>query len=668
MPSRPASLAGTALRQMGLRLLVVTAVVTVLSWWHVAGTLRAQAMEHLRQTVALRSARERTRFDLARDNLLAWAKEWDRQLDRLGDSDPVAAFTAQVTTWGDGTRRTPLTSFDGKHDTGVFIRADVAIDSDIRRRVVVAKSVIERWGPAWLDRFTDLWYGSDESILVLFWPDFASYVPDLPATHSMQPEEYLAVAKAGVPGRVDWTGVYLDPPSQAWLVSSILPLHRPPAAGRTGPFAGFISHDLTLNDLIDRTREDHLPGTYNVLFRHDGRLLAHPQLTARIQASKGAFTIADAKDPLLDQIFEAARATTGDTEVVESGDGRYLLGIARIPGPDWFVVTVIPRDVVEAPANATARWILFLGVASLVIEMLMLWTVLRRQVSDPLARVDEAAGRIAGGDRSLRLDVGRPDEIGRLARSFDAMVAAVSERDAVLERRVAERTAELAAALAELESFSYSVSHDLRAPLRAISGFGEILEEDHGAHLDAEGRRVLGVVRREARRMGELIDDLLSLAKVSRAPLERQRVDASAMAQAVIEQLRHQDPGRQVEVLIDPGIQLSADPGMTRIVLDNLLSNAWKYTSRSPRPVITVRAIPDGIAIEDNGAGFDPASAGRLFQAFTRLHRAEEFPGTGIGLAIVARIAARHGGAVAADGRTDEGARMTVTFGAVVPG
>lgn len=228
-----------------------------------------------------------------------------------------------------------------------------------------------------------------------------------------------------------------------------------------------------------------------------------------------------------------------------------------------------------------------------------------------------------------------------------------------LESRVEERTAQLAAAVKELEAFSYSVSHDLRAPLRVIDGYSALLESEYAEQLDSDARGLLGRMRLAVQRMGELIDDLLDLARMSRQPLQRGRVDLSALAAKIVAELRENDPERTVEVDITPGIVVQADPGLLEIALHNLLSNAWKFTSRQPAARISLypdRSQPGVICVEDNGAGFDMRYANKLFGAFQRLHTDREFPGTGVGLATVARVVQRHGGHIEAHGAPGKGA------------
>jgi signal transduction histidine kinase len=239
---------------------------------------------------------------------------------------------------------------------------------------------------------------------------------------------------------------------------------------------------------------------------------------------------------------------------------------------------------------------------------------------------------------------------------------------AEVEQHVAVRTAELAAVNRELEAFCYSVSHDLRAPLRGIEGFSRLLLEEHGSALDADGRGCAERIHAAARHMHELLEALLDLAGVTRAPMQRGVVDLSAIADAIVARLRACFPQRQVEVDIAAGMQVEGDPRLLHIALENLLDNAWKYTGRHPTARIQVGVLHEGAGpifyVRDDGAGFVDGEAGRLFGAFQRLHRREEFDGTGIGLATVQRIIHRHGGRVWASGAVERGATFYFTLGA----
>src|SRR5450759_4171887 len=240
-----------------------------------------------------------------------------------------------------------------------------------------------------------------------------------------------------------------------------------------------------------------------------------------------------------------------------------------------------------------------------------------------------------------------------------------------LEQCVVGRTAELEAANKELEAFVYSVSHDLRAPLRAIDGFSQMVVEDAAERLDATDVEHLQRVRAAAGRMGLLIDDLLGLSRAARKDLLRESVDLSAMATSVLVDLRSEAPERRVEAVVQPDLVVDADATLLRVILTNLLTNAWKFTSRHETARIEVGvADTDGeraFFVKDDGAGFDMREAEHLFGAFQRLHTTDEFEGDGIGLATVQRLVARHGGRAWAEAEVEKGATLSFTLPAPLP-
>jgi signal transduction histidine kinase len=258
------------------------------------------------------------------------------------------------------------------------------------------------------------------------------------------------------------------------------------------------------------------------------------------------------------------------------------------------------------------------------------------------------------------------DDLAMLKALADSTSIAIENVQlyADLERRVRERTAELEASNAELEAFSYSVSHDLRAPLRSIDGFSRALLDDYAGVLDETGRRYLQRVGAATRRMGQLIDDLLALGRVGRATLVRKRVDVSLLVETIAGELAEREPARAgVTVEVARGLEVHADEGLLRVVFENLLDNARKFTLRAEAARIEVgRTVEGALFVRDNGAGFDPAEASGLFKPFTRLHTDPVYPGTGIGLATVERAIRRHGGRIWADAAVGHGATFTFTL------
>ncbi|HKS21442.1 MAG TPA: ATP-binding protein [Thermoanaerobaculia bacterium] len=246
--------------------------------------------------------------------------------------------------------------------------------------------------------------------------------------------------------------------------------------------------------------------------------------------------------------------------------------------------------------------------------------------------------------------------LGAIVDAANDLLARVQDRELALRRR----TVELEAANKDLEAFTFSVSHDLRAPIGAIDGFSQALEDET---LTATGRECLYWIRDSCKQMHDLVDGLLQMSRLSRAEVEREDLDASELARSVAESLRQREPERAVDFRIQNGIRVNADPRLMRAVLENLMANAWKFTRKHDKATIEFGAQNGHLYVRDDGAGFDPGHAAKMFQAFQRLHSRDEFEGTGIGLATVERILHRHGGKIWAEGEVEKGATFYFTTG-----
>lgn len=360
----------------------------------------------------------------------------------------------------------------------------------------------------------------------------------------------------------------------------------------------------------------------------------------------------------------------GQTGAQSFGNGR-AIAVEQILSDRKLTGEVYIESDMEALYAQLARYAGIAGIvlAGCMLAALMGSSIFQRSVSHPIVELAQTA-QVISRDRNYAVrarTASKVDEVTALVGAFNEMLRQIERRDVELqtaqenlERRVEERTAQLAAANKELEAFSYSVSHDLRAPLRSIDGFSQAVLEDYGQHLDAGGKESLQRVRAAATRMGVLIDDLLKLSRVTRTEMRRESSDLSAIAKSIAKSLEEAEPGRQVEFHIENGLTVEGDPRLLQVVLDNLLRNAWKYTSRHDRARIEFgRAKQNGRSVfyvRDDGAGFDPRYADRLFGAFQRLHGSAEFPGTGVGLATVQRIIRRHGGEIWAESEVEKGA------------
>lgn len=276
-------------------------------------------------------------------------------------------------------------------------------------------------------------------------------------------------------------------------------------------------------------------------------------------------------------------------------------------------------------------------------------------VSVTASPIRDASGKVIG--------------VSKVARDITERMLAqekIHQLNAELERRVIERTAQLEAANKELEAFSYSVSHDLRAPLRAVDGFSQAVLEDYGPQLPENCRADLQTIRKAAQKMGELIDDLLTFSRLSRLPLNKSAVETGRLVRGALDELKPLQHGRQIDLRIGDLPVCRADPALLKQVWINLLSNALKYTGKCEVAVVEIGCARengrDAYFVRDNGTGFDMKYAGKLFGVFQRLHRAEDYEGTGVGLAIVQRVVRRHGGRVWAESAVNRGATFYFTL------
>ncbi len=302
--------------------------------------------------------------------------------------------------------------------------------------------------------------------------------------------------------------------------------------------------------------------------------------------------------------------------------------------------------------------ILFLGTISCL--------VLASSLAHPIEKLTKAATQIAGGNLLQTVQISGIQELEQLGASINSMSRSIRDQMQELERRVEERTTRLTSVNRELEAFSYSVSHDLRAPLRSINGFSTVILEKYFDKFDADGKDYLHRIIAASERMAHLIDDLLKLSRITRNEIHLTLINLSGIAEAIARELNQNQGTRQAEFIIQPDLYATADENLIRIVLQNLFSNAWKFT-RDTSPVrIEFGMIREEnqkvFFVRDNGAGFDMTYVDKLFGAFQRLHRQEEFEGSGIGLATVQRIIHRHNGRVWAKGEVGKGATFYFTI------
>ncbi|HEY9809660.1 MAG TPA: methyl-accepting chemotaxis protein [Halomicronema sp.] len=428
------SLASRSLIQIALSVTAVIVGSTAVSYFQIVSTLKSQTLDQLKSHVIERGQREQSIFLMAEDNHGIFKEEWLRRLENTDSEDLKARFERLFMRFPDGATRNRPNNFDGKRQAGVFIDKPVLINDDIRRRVVTSYDLINAYGPPWHNRFPDLYLNMPENIAVIYWPDYPTWAQDAPVGFDLSKEEYVWVGdqKHNRARETVWSGAQIDGVAKIWILSCVTPIYS------NDRIIGTLGQDVLLNDLFKRTIEEHIEGGYNLIFRKDGRLIAHPQLMEQIQQQKGEFKILESGDTELKRIFETVKNKADDQVIIDNPNESDYLAVTTLQGPDWYFVTVLPKTILTEKAISLARFTLFLGFGSLIIVVAIVFWVLRRHVAAPLEEITAATNRIANGDFQVVLDDGSKDELGRLAQAFNTMIREVTAKTTELEAKTTE--------------------------------------------------------------------------------------------------------------------------------------------------------------------------------------------------------------------------------------
>jgi signal transduction histidine kinase len=474
---------------MGVRIAVVIALSTLFSYLHMYSTLRTEAVARLEQHVSERGQREQAIFQLAEDNHVFLKKALEERLRALTAEEVSARFDTLFVRLPDGTVRNRPEAFDGTKMMGLFVPRGMDVDADLRRRILAAHDVLTSYAPAFLTRFKTTFITLPEGVMVGYWPENPTYFQDAAPTESVISQDFFPPSRPenNPERKTTWTGAYQEPISRSWLTTVTTPLDL------EGRHVASISHDVLLEELMARTINDHLPEAYNLLFREDGGLIARPELKEEDPSVHLRSIIERVKYRPLDQAAQ---------EIPEYGE---YVAVSRLQGPGWYFATVLPESVVSRPAFLAARYVLLLGVLSLLLELAILYWVLQRQIARPLLSFTHATDRVATGDFQVKLDTTRKDELGQLAQAFQLMADQVQRREEELrqaneglEQRVEERTRELKEVHAQLvktarragmAEIATNVLHNVGNVLNSVYTSAQIAKERVcGMRLEQVGR------------------------------------------------------------------------------------------------------------------------------------------------------------------------------------
>ncbi|HEY9875262.1 MAG TPA: methyl-accepting chemotaxis protein [Candidatus Obscuribacterales bacterium] len=561
IPKSAGSLTRKTLIPIAASIAVVIAASTAISYFQVMSSIKSQTLEQLEKYVIERGQREKSIFTLAEDNHTIFKDQFLRRLQQSSKQDPKAQFDQLFVKYKDGVTRNQPKNFDGTQQVGVYIGKSVTLNADIRRRVMISYNLVNSYGPAWHNRFQDTYVTTPENILVVYWPEFPTWVQDAGADFYVPNEEYIAIAdRKNNPSRnTVWTGVFLDKVSKIWMVTCTTPID---VAGKQ---IATIGHDVMLNDLLKRTVNDHIEGGYNLIFREDGRLIAHPKLMAKIQEQDGKFNILDSNDSHLKNIYQAAKNNSSGRVIIENNKNNEYLAITKIEGLNWYFVTIFPKSILTARAVDIARFTLLLGLLSLLIVIAVIFVVIRQQISAPLKHLMTATNRIAEGDFNISLEDTRQDELGRLAHSFNIMASEVEARTNELQKALQQQATSV---------------HETTVTMDEL-GFSSKQAVDQAELAAASARQMLNLV--ESSEIGAR--NVLTLAEAGTKSVEQTVEGMSTLKEKVLE------ISEQIILLNQQANQIS---NITKLVTD--LANQTN--------MLSLNAAVEAARAGENGKGF----------------------------------------------------------------
>ncbi|MGB3293384.1 MAG: ATP-binding protein [Phormidesmis sp.] len=687
---KPGSLTRSTLLNMAVRVAVVVALSAGISYLHIVHNLEFQAQEQLRQYISERGQKESSLFLLAEANHASFEADFLSRLEAMDDRDPIDRFNQLTEDHQDGTRRLQRKFYEGDLATGSFMSKNMTgvlgrnvdiTDPSIHRRVVLSYDMLSAYGPAWNNRFFNLYTSTPRENLVLVYSTGTPCGLEAPPDLNMTGEEWYFIADEAhnLSRKTVLTCITYDQVLNEFFVTFSKTIYI------DWRHILSVGNDISIQELTNRTLEERLPGTYNIVFRGDGQLVAHPQLMEKIKQNLGQLNISESDNAQLKQIFQLVKAADPQQTVLDDRESDEYLAVTKINGPDWYFVTVYPKSLLSGQALDAARFILISGLLALLVEVGLLFTVLRQKIARPLKNLLTATQQVSAGNFVVQLDTVRNDELGQLANAFTKMATQLQESFTTLEQRVADRTAELKVAKESADSanhaksnFLANMSHELRTPLNGILGYAQVLLRDKTA--SPKQKDSFNVIYQCGSHLLTLINDVLDLSKIEAGKLEVISTDfyVETFLSGIVELCRIRAEQKEIAFTFEACNKLPAalhgDEKRLRQVLINLLGNAIKFTDQggvtlkvgtvahSLDPNASIAPLPARSSIrirfqvEDTGVGMTPEQLEKIFLPFEQVGEKQRMvEGTGLGLAISTQIVELMGGELQVESIHGEG-------------
>lgn len=702
------TLARITMLRMAMRITLVVIAVSLFSYYHFKEKLEDGIKTHLHSFTKQRALDEGKELKYLDHKLTLIREEFVERYERLEGSEPSGLFDQYFVMNSDGSAYVRSEYFTGTSGPLGTMHAGYSggidkvypLTSDHRLRLILSMQMLMDHGhslvmPATamtpvLSAFSDFYFYLPEKDLLVYWPDIPWY-PDYKANFDLASQgDFSKTIDLKLPLKQRdrlWTSVYMDEAVGVWMVSFTMPIDY-----KNRVIAG-LGADISLHDINQRLTNNVFEGTTNFVIRKDGMLIAAPTLEKQLIAKKGKYNLGKDGDKSLKDLFAVITANP-DKEILDDTANDRLIAISRIDGPNWLLVSVYPKSLMISNVVDTAFFVLLMGLLSLLIEVIVLYRVLKKQISVPLKQFIEASDKISKGDLSPevtgQLPTNRMDEIGFLAESFKTMVQQLAQRNSELseyqehlEGVVKSRTLELSVAKIKAEQanvaksqFLANMSHEIRTPMNAVLGFTELLEKSDG--LSDDQRVFVHAIKSGGKNLLQIINDILDLSKIEAGKMQIKPVTFDMVS--FLEDIKNvfdesvKTKGIELKILYpsDMPPTWTMDDLRLRQIMFNFISNAIKFTEHGSICVkvtinsndVVKKLLDVTISVIDTGIGIASQNLDKVFQDFEQSDEqdSKKYGGTGLGLAISQKLAIAMGGEITLQSELGKGSQFSVHF------